>query len=68
MRPLEGIRVLDLTWVLAGGGGPRLLDALGAEAIRIEWRDRLDMLRLAGPYVGPEPDASKPRAPRAWLS
>jgi crotonobetainyl-CoA:carnitine CoA-transferase CaiB-like acyl-CoA transferase len=47
--------------VLAGGGGPRLLDALGAEAIRIEWRDRLDMLRLAGPFVGPEPDPAKPR-------
>jgi len=61
VRPLEGIRILDLTWVLAGGGGPRLLDALGAEAIRIEWRDRLDMLRLAGPFVGPEPDPAKPR-------
>ncbi len=65
MRPLEGIRILDLTWVLAGGGGPRLLDALGAEAIRIEWRDRLDMLRLAPPYVGPEPDPAQPREPNA---
>src|SRR5208283_2673091 len=65
VRPLEGIRILDLTWVLAGGGGPRLLDALGAEAIRIEWRDRLDMLRLAPPYVGPEPDPAAPREPNA---
>ncbi len=65
MRPLEGVRVLDLTWVLAGGGGPRLLDALGAEAIRIEWRDRLDTLRMAPPFVGPEPDPNQPRNPGA---
>jgi crotonobetainyl-CoA:carnitine CoA-transferase CaiB-like acyl-CoA transferase len=63
VRPLEGIRILDLTWVLAGGGGPRLLDALGAEAIRIEWRGHLDALRLAPPYVGPEPDQTRPRNP-----
>ena len=65
MRPLEGVRILDLTWLLAGGGGPRLLDALGAEVIRIEWRDRLDTLRLAPPFVGPEPDPNQPRDPGA---
>ena len=51
MRPLEGVRILDLTWLLAGAGGPRLLAALGAEIIRLEWRDRLDFLRKSPPVI-----------------
>lgn len=50
-RPLEGVRVADLTWLLAGAGGPRLLASLGAEVIRIEWRDRLDFLRYMPPFA-----------------
>src|SRR4029453_5208960 len=50
-RPLEGVRVADLTWLLAGGGGPRLLASLGAEIIRIEWKDRLDFLRYMPPFA-----------------
>ena len=41
------------------------LDASGAEAIRIEWRDRLDTLRMAPPFVGPEPVPNQPRNPGA---
>jgi hypothetical protein len=51
VRPLEGVRVADLTWLLAGAGGPRLLASLGAEIIRIEWRDRLDFLRYMPPFA-----------------
>jgi crotonobetainyl-CoA:carnitine CoA-transferase CaiB-like acyl-CoA transferase len=51
VRPLEGVRILDLTWLLAGAGGPRLLAALGAEVIRLEWRDRLDFLRYGPPVI-----------------
>jgi len=54
---LEGIRVLDLTWMLASAGGPKVAASLGAECIRIEWRDRLDMLRSA---MGIVPDEGKP--------
>ena len=54
MRPLEGVRILDLTWLLAGAGGPRLLAALGAEVIRLEWRDRLDFLRYSPPVIPKE--------------
>ncbi|MEW6297140.1 MAG: CoA transferase [Thermodesulfobacteriota bacterium] len=50
-RPLDGIRIADLTWLLAGAGGPRLLASLGAEVIRIEWRDRLDFLRYMPPFA-----------------
>jgi crotonobetainyl-CoA:carnitine CoA-transferase CaiB-like acyl-CoA transferase len=45
------VRVADLTWLLAGAGGPRLLASLGAEIIRIEWRDRLDFLRYMPPFA-----------------
>lgn len=50
-RPLEGVRIADLTWLLAGAGGPRILAGLGAEVIRIEWRERLDFLRYMPPFA-----------------
>ncbi len=49
--PLEGIRVLDLTWVLSGPFSTMVLSDLGAEVIKIE-RPRVgDIARGNGPYV-----------------
>ena len=48
--PLEGVRVLDFTWVNAGAKGTRHLSTYGAELIHLEWKGKLDFLRLNPPY------------------
>ncbi|QBQ98779.1 CaiB/BaiF CoA transferase family protein [Paraburkholderia pallida] len=53
-RPLEGIRVLDLTVALAGPYGSLLLGGLGAEVIRVESPGGGDIARNNPPYVGKE--------------
>lgn len=56
-RLLEGIRVIDLTWILVGAGATRLLASMGAEVIRIEPTDlyRLDLARYVPPFIPDTP-------------
>jgi crotonobetainyl-CoA:carnitine CoA-transferase CaiB-like acyl-CoA transferase len=42
---LAGVRVLDFTWVRAGPWATRWLGAFGAEIVKIEWPENLDILR-----------------------
>ena len=44
-KSLEGIRVIDFTWVRAGPWANRWLGSLGAQIIKIEWPPNADLLR-----------------------
>ena len=61
-RPLDGIRVLDFTWVRAGPWATRWLGALGAEIVKIEWPQNMDMIRrlrnATPPGVEPGPNSA----------
>ncbi len=48
--PLEGVRVLDFTWLNAGAKGTRHLTLYGADVVHIEWKGKLDVLRTSGPH------------------
>ncbi len=49
--PLEGIRVLDMTWALAGPFCAMLLSDLGAEVIKVENPEEGDSSRKNFPYI-----------------
>jgi crotonobetainyl-CoA:carnitine CoA-transferase CaiB-like acyl-CoA transferase len=53
VRPLAGIRVVDLTWALAGPIATMVLADLGADVVKLESRNHVDSSRLVGPYNGP---------------
>jgi crotonobetainyl-CoA:carnitine CoA-transferase CaiB-like acyl-CoA transferase len=50
--PLQGVRILDFSWFLASAGGTRFLAALGAESLKVEWKDNPDTRLAAMSPVG----------------
>ena len=51
-RPLEGVKVLDFMWAVAGPLATRAFADHGATVIRIESSRRLDVCRTILPFVG----------------
>jgi crotonobetainyl-CoA:carnitine CoA-transferase CaiB-like acyl-CoA transferase len=58
--PLEGVKVLDLTWAMSGPATTRTMADFGATVVRIETGEHLDVARTVGPFVNDVPgiDAS----------
>ncbi len=60
--PLEGIHVLDLSWVMVGPASARYLADVGADVIKVESSKRIDPVRTLGPFkdgkTGPERSVS----------
>jgi len=50
MKPLENVKILDLTRVLAGPYSTMLMQELGAEVIKVEMPGRGDDARYFGPF------------------
>lgn len=50
--PLDGLKVLDLAWVVAGPVIGRMLADFGATVVRVESSQRVDTTRVMGPFPG----------------
>ncbi|MCC6959959.1 MAG: CoA transferase [Dehalococcoidia bacterium] len=53
--PLAGIRICDLTWVIAGPTATRVLADFGAEVIRVEHGQAADPIRFGRPILSGKP-------------
>ena len=60
---LQNVRILDFSWFLASAGGTRFAAALGAESIKVEWKENPDTRLAAMAPVGGREARKSARAP-----
>ncbi len=53
--PLAGLKLLDLSWIVAGPTVGRAMADFGATVIRVESPIRVDTARVVGPFHGDQP-------------
>jgi crotonobetainyl-CoA:carnitine CoA-transferase CaiB-like acyl-CoA transferase len=53
--PLDGVNVLDFSWVMAGPSASRIFADYGATVVRVESATRIDTARTMAPFVGGKP-------------
>ena len=49
--PLDGLKMVDLMWVMAGPAGTRPLADFGVQTVRVESSTRLDTARTLQPFI-----------------
>jgi benzylsuccinate CoA-transferase BbsF subunit len=59
IRPLEGLKVVDLSWVVAGPLVGRSLAEYGATVVRVESSKRWDAARVLSPFKNSERGADR---------
>lgn len=59
VKPLEGLRVLDFAWAVAGPVIGRALADFGAAVVRVESSKRIETARMMGPFPGGKLDPQK---------
>jgi benzylsuccinate CoA-transferase BbsF subunit len=62
--PLDGVRILDFTWVMSGPQATQILADFGAEVIRVEWLHHPDGLRYR--VQAPDCDPGCPECGGTW--
>lgn len=58
-QALNGLKVLDFTWVVAGPTATRCLGEYGATIIKVESNNRLGLYRSYAPYAGGIPSVNR---------